>query len=1140
MRAKEIKTTLFHPKTDKYSFLATLKRDSNYDSFRKITKGIVQHPFGKGAILATPLPQSYADLRRNSITPHSGNIESEIAWVVYSILEFSTAINRFIPLKEHFEKCILLNRYSEAENILDQIENEICFSNWGAENRLILLEEKEGTESNWLKLSQLSEEIKDPLSLFLTEQSSKKAEKKLTYTRYKANFESIIAGTSGLFNEYLCFRILYNAFTGFESFSFFMNVESVSSIIDRYNILIDLLVELVSQEKTGLVSKVLSELLPVFGEDKRLIQLNNMVTSNFKLLDNTDDISSFINQYSIGKYKYCIENSKELLELYPSAVELYIIYVKCLIEEKEGFIKTNASENIDEILNYIYCLYNLEDNFNNVLEDLFKISCKYSSFNFGKQLFPVIVRQTNYINKNKIYEFYFSVNSQFNNPIIINNVTNKEYSSIDSIAEGFRQNQDSIYSKINIQIYDGNVNGLAINEISKKRRQLYISKALFSKNKYDDLISHIEGQLNQEYLSVVTKKEMAEILFESYLEKNKLIEALSLYVELFFENKYFVHCLNNNRLLERLEELDAKVDSIDWPIFYYLSNPNAYDQYVKYDEYLEYENIERPTQLLGNVEIDKRKLCFFLKEICNVEVMHHSLYFSGTDDIENERINILKGLIAIDEENEGEFIKEITEITKKSTIRNAIREVNKGRITLNTQQLINKEERNIRDNFSRFKELVVFSNEYGIKSIDATSKMLSKYFDLLHDKDFRNKVVNMNDPAFVAFKLMFIELRDQFVLSKDFGLDGYLSTRIRHGTLLNHIRSNFEALNLVSQKSGDSYLDNSYWKKKIPANLYSKQKEIQDLIKGFSLKIDEFTEYIIKELIQVKTEKYDQKPNAYFDFSLTDHTLAILFKHTKDEIKSYSEFLDFVFSFLEKRVEVILKIIRERFNTVIKEKYSNLLNDYDRGIREIINGEPFVDFTNSIVKCQTNIQIELNNIAEWFNVSNPTSESILDVETIIQTAIEITNTIYPNQTINPKVQVDTKIPFSSGTTNLIYIFRIMLDNIIKHSGQPKTKRNITIYSDIKNDKSLIIKVSNDCSPDKLDEISSNLKQIKNEWDMRKNYFTKSNIEGGSGFEKIRRILTVDMEMDNYNFDYDITGNRLTIGLEIEIQLTTQY
>lgn len=86
MNNTEIKKLLFHPKTNKEHFLAQLKMNSNYNEFKKIKKTIKQYPFGRFALSSTPIPKTPFQLRKNNIIPHSGNIETEIAWLVDSIL----------------------------------------------------------------------------------------------------------------------------------------------------------------------------------------------------------------------------------------------------------------------------------------------------------------------------------------------------------------------------------------------------------------------------------------------------------------------------------------------------------------------------------------------------------------------------------------------------------------------------------------------------------------------------------------------------------------------------------------------------------------------------------------------------------------------------------------------------------------------------------------------------------------------------------------------------------------------------------------------------------------------------------------------------------------------------------------------
>lgn len=1133
MNNTEIKKKLFHPKTNKYNFLAQLKADSDYDSFKHKIKGIIQHPFGKQALLSNPLPKSLPDLRTNNIIPHSGNLEAEIAWIMHSVLENADLINQFIELKNAYEKSFLLNNYEYAEAILDQIENSISYSNWGLESRLLLAEEKSGTERNWLLLNEYSQKIKDPLTLFLLEQSSKKAENKMSYIRYKDNFENVINDTGAFLHEYLCFKVLYPGYTGFKNYSFIINVESISSIIDRYLLLIDILIELIPKGKDEFILKVTTELIDKISNDQRLKQLFNLFSNDFILLKDREGIVEYIDRYSIGDYNFCIDNAPSILRQYPTTIEPYLIYIKSLIESKQNFISLNVAKNIDEISSKLYNAFAVNENFNNTIGYLLKTSLKYFSFNFGKQLFGVISQLAKLEDSNNIHQFYYLINSEFNNPKILNYISILNNNVSNKVFNDYKEKVNTISSKINFFINKGNYTDLEkCPDISIKRRGLYIAKALYKGAQYSILVEHLERVILEDN-SIITKKEVVELLYDGYIVEGKHHEALVLFVNTFLKNKYLVNRLNGNKLLKMLLKMDESINTIDLPIFYNITNPDLYEQYVKYDEFLQAKGLQRPTQLIKAMDgIPTQKLVYFLKEICSIEIMHHSLYFDGTDDIENERINILKHLLVIDTDFETDYIKEITEITQRTKIRKAIREVNKGRISVNTQQLKSKEESNIKDNFERYKELVVFSSAHNLKSLDPTSKMLNQYFGTLHDKSLRDKVVNINDPAFISFKSMFIDLRDKFILSKDFGLDGYLSTRIRHGTFLNHIRSNFEKLNLVSQKNQTEYTDNEYWNIKSPPTLESKKDSLQKSIKTFSKNIDEYTEYIIKELIQVKTEKYNQKPNAFFDFTLGDTTLAYLFKESKDTITTYTSFLNFVFENLEALTDVRLKEIRSYFQKEIKNKYSEIIDGFDCEIRSILGNTHFIDLTNSIVKCKTNIQNELDSISEWFNISNPSSDNLLDFETIIKTAVEITNTIYPQKHISPKISVNTDMQILGGV-HIIYVIRILLDNIIKHSQIQGSKFETNIEVELIEQRSLKLIVSNRIVKHQEEEIFENLSKVKEKWSNNED-FTKSNIEGGSGFDKIRRILMVDMKMTNCSFDFKIKDNWVEIHIQMDI------
>lgn len=1121
MTNKEVKRILFDSKTNKPVFLAQLKANLDYEKFRKITPIIKTHHFGKQLLSATPLPKSLSDLRKNKTIPYTDNIESEIAWIIDSILEHAEKLNIFIDLKTKYEKAFLLNKYDQAEKILSKIENDICYSNWGIENKLLLTESQSGTENNWLLTSNYLKRLKDPLSIFFVEQNSKKAEKNYSYFRFKSNFENIIQDVGDLIFEYLCFKTLYTGYSGFNHYSFFLNIESSSSLIDRYLLLIDIFIELVPRKNPHFLINPINELLCKIPNDTRLKQLFNMLSDGFCSLSDQRQVTEIIDEYSIGNYDHCVTKGIRLLEQYPTSIETYVIYVKSLIEDSKEYKPSNVSENIDKILKGLYAVFSADEGLHLAMEDLLKTSLKLFSFGFGKQLYGVINKKISLDKTDNTPHFYDIVNSEIHNSKLLNYLDEVDSKISKNIFQNF-ETFKNISAKINLYINNGDFEKLEQNqEIPDNRKQIYIARAMLKSNSYEKLIPYLEKISTESQYSIITKQEIIEMLYNAYIAENRSEEALNLYIESFFDNSNLVNKLDTSKLYNQLKTLDEPIKSINLPIFFHQSISDVYEQYVEYDNFLEFNELEKPTGLITNHSIAEKKIIYFLKEVCSIEIMHQSIYFDGTDDIENERINLLKHLLTVDKNNEAEYIKEITEITQKTKIRKAIQEVNKGRITVNAQQLKNQEENNIKENFLRFKELLAFSNIHDIKFMDVTPKMLNAYLE-------GKTIVNINDPAYVTFKSMFVDLRDKFILSKDFGLDGYLSTRIRHGTFLNHIRSIFESFNLISQKQNNEYIDNPHWLDAMPTTLEGKQKNIQLALKAFSKEIDELTEDIIKEQIQVKTEKHGQKPKAFFDFTLNDQALAYLFEQSKSPVSNHTEFLNFVLEYLEATTNINLKKIRKHFASDIKNKYTQIIDELDKNIRKIIGNNLFINLTNSIVTCRTNIQNELDNIAEWFNISNPSTDNFLDIETIIKTAVEISNTIYPKQQMTPNIVVQSGIHLI-GEINLIYAIRILLDNIIKHSNIHHTNYNASIKAETLINNRLRLSVSNKINSSNEKYTIQKLNEVKEKWGKEED-FSKSNIEGGSGFDKIRRILSVDMKMTAYDFDFEIDDTYLTIHI----------
>jgi hypothetical protein len=1146
MKSEEYKTHLYLPNTDKYKLLAHLKNEGDIEKIKKIVKSISSHPFIKSVLKSNVIPKKYSDLRKSRIIPFSGNFIGEASFYLITLEEEKAIVNSFLALKDNYEKEILLENYDSANKLLIEIEKVSGKSLWLIENKILLKEYQDGVKANWSEVSELSKNIQDPFVLFFVENLSKRAETKISYFRYLNIFNNQINETLVYpeLYEYLCFKLNYLAISSYNNFAYFLFIESTSAIVDRYLILKEILSEMFSselKEYSEILFQIANKLHQIFPDDIQLCQILSILSPKYIVkLPSKIQLNILLSEYSRGNYSFCIKNGVEFINNNPTIIEAYELYIKSLIEVQEKLESDKFSNNIFNILNTLFEIYSNQDGTNQLMDFGLKICTAFSSTSWAKQFLSLIKSSASFSNGNKLFNSQFVLNSKIRNPRILYYILKDNISQYTISFENELQETTSIISDIIKGNYEVIQN---IKSLTEYKKDIYYGRALLKANEFQMGKSHFELISNKNNSNPLFSEEVIVNLFRCYIKLNLNKEACCLFVEHHLKNKEITKRLNKLKLLNSLESGDIEIvkNLIELPIFYSIASIDSYQQYVAYDTFIESGNFTRPTELIYNGKGFDTKLIYFLREVCTIEIMHHSYHFNGTDDIENERLEILNSLIVADKLNEDIYIKEITELNQNANIRKAIREVNKGRISINVNQLRNNEINNIKEAFSRYREIESYSRTKEIIGIDASISMLSELNDLKLDEILGNRAVYKDDPAFISFKAIFIEIRDKFLLSKEYGLDGYLSTRIRHGTLLNHIRSTFESENIISQRDKDNiYLENEFWNDAIPYYLVEKKPKIQEVIKKFSRLIDEYTEFIIKELIQIKTEKNVKKPKALFDFSITNQELGFLFKAARENIKEHNQFLSFVFEYLEAKTEILLRSIRQIINLDINNNYNVLLQDFNTEIKGIIEGYNYPELTGAISLCGTRLQNELKSISEWFYLSNSSKDLVLDLKVLFQTAIQITNTIYPNSKLIPTINEKHSVPMV-GTIHLIYVSRILLDNIIIHSKVSPSDLIIEISSLVTDEEFLEICFKNNLSVLVDKEILKNkLELVKNKWDFSSDDYENIDIEGGSGFDKIRRIIAFDLGCERYKFDYTIEGDFLTIKLSIEFLNITNY
>lgn len=1172
MKFEEFKQSFFNNRTSKRvlvnqikllheDFYSLLKFVNRFEKEVKSANSLLKHAIAGN----NPLPKHYKELIGSELNYYTDSIEQEMNWQVLSFLEYSEIINKFINLRDRFEHYLLVANYQEARAILDEIEQNICVSYWSIENRYIIDEYQFGSEKNWETRNRILDSENNAFVQIFGNMFSLKTEKRISFFQYNEEFNNW-QDFEGLNNlqqykgliDYFRFKGNYFSFSNYNHFSEILYRESNSSIIDRYIIFIRITQHLIIDQKStkNNLKVLLFELYNKIKDISIRQMINSIdVESSSTNKDCNYEVMNILDEYSRGNYIKSKDLIKSfVLNKYSNYIELLEIYSKSLIEAKLEYEPITKEDSlINQIcLNYYIALAKKEETDASLVE-IVKLSYVFNNSHIGMHLYSFVTQQLGWetdIN----YLFIANLNSKFINPNLINHL----YKNPD-VAKTYINKLSHIYDNSNTvklfkHFYDNYIS-LSMNEyeeVLNEKNKLYQIRTLLIKERFDECIKSCT-LLSQSNISIISEYEVVSSLFFSYLKKNDYRSCLILNVNTYLKNPHLVKKMNVNSVIEEItkakfKNVGSKSELIELPIFFKINYGDRIKIKQSYELYLKANNFSRPSELLPIKEsIEHGKLIYFLKYVCIPEILQLSKSFDSTYEVNEERISICKFLSEIDKTDDTIYKIEIAELTQKNTISKVIGGIDERKIFVNEskiREIIKKSEKqNIlqseqmspltNESFERYNKLLSFvknNNEY--KDISSIIQFGENgdvtYIEVDKSKTYKKDThVVLYLPAFRIFVTYFLHIRELFIFSKEYGLDAYLSTRIRHGTLPNHLRSIFETYYLVTSQTDNVYAENQYWKDKYSLT-DEKMNRLQSVLGQFSMEIDTFSKEIKDSYIQCRNEKKNQKTDALFDYSYTEEDLMLLFLEDFENTENIDDFLDKSFQELWRRTEENLLIIQNKFNVEYRDKYVNLIENLQTEILTFTDRHSVSELINNLMICKTEIQTKLSNISKWFRRSESSFEGEYDLQILAETSIQITKNLNPSYPFDIEKNICKNFNIiGEYHQHFIDLINNFMFNIVKHSHLPCERLNakLTIYE---LDNNLIMNFEN-CILVPTNHLER-LGAIKENWT---NLDTNINQEGGTGFSKIKKIIHSDLNRKYSNFDFNINDDRLNIIISFE-------
>ena len=161
--------------------------------------------------------------------------------------------------------------------------------------------------------------------------------------------------------------------------------------------------------------------------------------------------------------------------------------------------------------------------------------------------------------------------------------------------------------------------------------------------------------------------------------------------------------------------------------------------------------------------------------MCTQDILSTALasQIDNSKDLLQERINICWLLCELDSVNKKEYENEIRNITQKKKIDSELRIIQENRINVNIEGIRSDLIDAYNGDFMRYKL-------YQDNSINDILKAI---------RDKQEKIILYENDSDRVLRKLINNIRDAFVSSNEYGLDGYLSLNIRHGAISDALRT---------------------------------------------------------------------------------------------------------------------------------------------------------------------------------------------------------------------------------------------------------------------------------------------------------------------------------------------------------------
>lgn len=1071
----------------------------------------------------------FTDLKGVFTKTPKTSLSKELLWISSRIKFEARKINEFRKLNEEIETFFISGNYTECINLIDKVNSTFGYSLWSIQLRICVENYYNGLEAQKKYTSEVRSQFRQGLLNFISYHTSVRNEEKTTTQKFKDDINKRI-------ENHKYFEPFVKTFTKYkltneipdsqDGLAEVLWVSQSHSILDIYESFIDVLQKIImddlSYELKNVLFIALDKLNNIndFRLEKIKLHLNN---GNFLLSvkrRDTDFLNNLIDKNpkeTIRKFlKYKDPESAKNFDVW-SFVYCAVAYANYDINLK----KSGKNIPVPKILGKILQREHLSTESFTFLE---KLSINLSGICTGKGLTEFIT-QLKKKNVNQDYKpwivslhspyfgledfkdaSYFSYHSPQNNNTYFAYSCFHGLSSIDRV-------EDIPISLFNAMYYVQSGDYFNAKEIINRIKSSEELKSIGTFVSAMDVNVNFNTHNRTGLIRVISREASRSGLAKSILPIKSTLESLT---------------------YDDLSELGLSLSSVICLHFLWLETySEERESEIRFciNQLLVKYGCNRPSQLVDKKEqFDCYEMVYFLKEICKPFFLDSLRRVLKNDsDILSERQEICASLRFIDTNNSSVYADEIIAITNQQALDEGRRIVDTTRIYVDLDGLNRWANDELFEDYARFRDLLDVN-------LDIEKHFDELMDDIIHDKTISKNKILSQDESDVVLLDIFSRLSDEFLNNSVFGLDFYLSKRIRHQSFIGLIRGPLEFSHIITTKDTENgiYLNNTYWMNQFSFLDNKSQNEASEIFTTFSEKFDTILLAAKDKKFHILSKEY---PEGLIYPSYNENLLEMIrLVPRMEQSDLLDDFLLLAYPLLWDSLEPSLLNARNYIDINLKNNISKLIEELKSKVLSLtlINSAQ-KDFIATLNDASSKVQLSLEEAKNWFKRKNDSelNKKLFALDQVVkiatESALKCQKSFHP--TISNNIENGDVLLTASALVFVHDVLFVALDNARAHSGLVKPTVNIAA-NNITDDKKLVLKITSSASWLNRSSNTRKINDIKSAI-ASNSYGSRSKREGKSGFIKIAAVVkqsnkgTIDFKFDEHgNFVLEVTYSLL--------------